>query len=121
MTNSNHKMKRKKITIKINSTYKFLQVTNGIFGLTPKELSVLAAFIDVGAISGDKNLCSVSNKKLVADKVGIKDYNTLGNYIKKFKDKKVFIKEGSNYNVNSFLDTDTNIIEIEFRRTETSS
>ena len=95
-------MKKKKITVNINSTYKFLQVWNGIFDLTNKELEILAAFIDT--------------KKLVAEIVGIKDHNTLNNYIKKFKDKKVFKKEGSNYILNNLLDTDTNIIEIEFRR-----
>ena len=95
-------MKKKKITVNINSTYKFLQVWNGIFDLTNKELEILAAFI--------------GNKKLVAEIVGIKDHNTLNNYIKKFKDKKVFKKEGSNYILNNLLDTDTNIIEIEFRR-----
>ena len=31
-------MKRKGITVSINSTYKFLQVWNGIFDLTNKEL-----------------------------------------------------------------------------------
>jgi len=109
-------MKKKKITVSINSTYKFLQVWNGIFDLTNKELEILSAFIDTNAITGDENLCSVSNKKLVAGAVGIKDHNTLNNYIKKFKDKGVFIKEGNNYTTNSLLDTDTNIIEIEFRR-----
>ena len=99
-------MKKKKITVNINSTYKFLQVWNGIFNLTNKELEILSAFIDTNAITGDENLCSVS----------IKDHNTLNNYIKKFKDKGVFIKEGNNYTTNSLLDTDTNIIEIEFRR-----
>ena len=109
-------MKKKKITVNINSTYKFLQVWNGIFDLTNKELEILAAFIDTGLATKNKNLCSITNKKLVAKTIGIKDHNTLNNYIKKFKDKGVFIKEGNNYTTNSLLDTDTNIIEIEFRR-----
>tara|TARA_R110000803_G_scaffold57812_3_gene115907 strand:+ start:1282 stop:1614 length:333 start_codon:yes stop_codon:yes gene_type:complete len=109
-------MKKKKITVNINSTYKFLQVWNGIFDLTNKELEILAAFIDTGLATKNKNLCSITNKKLVAKTIGIKDHNTLNNYIKKFKDKGVFKKEGSNYTSNSLLDTDTNIIEIEFRR-----
>tara|TARA_R110000764_G_scaffold37433_2_gene83314 strand:- start:688 stop:1020 length:333 start_codon:yes stop_codon:yes gene_type:complete len=109
-------MKKKKITVNINSTYKFLQIWNGIFDLTNKELEILAAFIDTNAKTNNKSLCSIGNKKLVAEIVKIKDHNTLNNYIKKFKDKKVFKKEGSNYILNNLLDTDTNIIEIEFRR-----
>jgi hypothetical protein len=109
-------MKKRKLTVTIDSTFKFLQVWNGIFDLTNKELQVLASFIDTGAADGGMNLCSVSNKKIVAKKVGIKDYNTLNNYIKKFKDKKVILKEGNNYKVNSFLDMNTKTFEIEFKR-----
>ena len=109
-------MKKKKITVNINSTYKFLQVWNGIFDLTNKDCLMYSSFIDTGLATKNKNLCSITNKKLVAKTIGIKDHNTLNNYIKKFKDKGVFKKEGSNYTSNSLLDTDTNIIEIEFRR-----
>tara|TARA_Y100001963_G_C6637954_1_gene379498 strand:+ start:79 stop:411 length:333 start_codon:yes stop_codon:yes gene_type:complete len=109
-------MKRKGITVSINSTYKFLQVWNGIFDLTNKELQILSAFIDTGNVTEERNLCAMRNKKLVAATVGIKDPNTLNNYIKKFKDKKVFIKKGNNYSVNSLLDIDTDVIEIKFKR-----
>tara|TARA_R110000824_G_scaffold70666_2_gene181129 strand:- start:6283 stop:6615 length:333 start_codon:yes stop_codon:yes gene_type:complete len=109
-------MKIKKITVSINTTYKFLQVWNGIFNLTNKELEILAAFVDTGKITEAKNLCSMDNKKLVAAAVGIKDPNTLNNYIKRFKDKGVFKKEGNNYTINNILDTDTDAIEIKFNR-----
>ena len=109
-------MKRKVITVNINSTYKFLQIWNGIFDLTNKELQVLSAFIDTGLITEEKNLCAMSNKKLVAAAVGIKDPNTLNNYIKKFKDKGVFIKKGNNYSINNLLDVETDVIEIGLRR-----
>ena len=58
-------MKRKVITVNINSTYKFLQIWNGIFDLTNKELQILSAFIDTGFVTEEKNLCAMSNKKLV--------------------------------------------------------
>lgn len=109
-------MKTKKITVNVNTTYKFLQVWNGIFNLTNKELEILSTFVDTGKVTETKNLCSMKNKKLVAAAVGIKDPNTLNNYIKRFKDKGVFKKEGNNYTVNTLLETDTDTIEIRFTR-----
>ena len=52
-------MKKKKITVNINSTYKYLQLWNGIFKLTDKELTILSAFIDVNIATKDANICSV--------------------------------------------------------------
>jgi hypothetical protein len=71
-------MKKKKIKVNINTTYKYVQ--------------------------------------LVADIVGIKDHNTLNNYVKSFKDKGVILKKGNTYKLNSFLEPDTNIVEIEINR-----
>ena len=96
-------MINKKITINIDSTLKYLQLWNGIFNLTDKEMEILAAFIDIQTITSEENLCSVKNKREVARIVGIKDYNTLNNYIKRFKDKKVMQKSDGNYNLNTFL------------------
>ena len=69
-------MKKKRITVNINSTYKYLQLWNGIFNLTEKELKILSTFIDVNNITEEVNLCSVRNKKEVSRMVGIKDYHT---------------------------------------------
>ena len=85
-------MKKKKITVNIDNTYKYIQLWNGIFNLTDKELTIISAFIDVNNITDEVNLCSVKNKKEVSRIVGIKDYNTLNNYIKRFKDKSVILK-----------------------------
>ena len=103
---------KKKLTIKINSTYKYLQVWNGIFNLTNKELEVLSTFIDVQDISKEDNISSMSNKKEVAEKLLIKDPNTLNNYIKKFKDKGVLRVKDNNYTLNNLLDPNTNTVEI---------
>ena len=73
-------MKKRRITVKINSTIKFIQLWNGIFNLTSKEIEILAQFIDVNSIKGNDNVCSVDNKKDVAALVGIADYNTLSLY-----------------------------------------
>ena len=105
-------MKKKKITVNIDSTYKYIQLWNGIFNLTDKELSILSSFIDVNNITEEVNLCSVSNKKKVSSMVGIKDYNTLNNYVKSFKDKGVMLKKDNIYTLNPFLNPDTDTVEI---------
>ena len=109
-------MKKRKITVNIDSTYKYLQLWNGIFNLTDKELSILASFIDTNIIKEDNNICSVSNKKSVAKIMKIKDYNTLNNYVKKFKDKGALIFSNNVYKLNPFLDPNTNVVEITINR-----
>tara|TARA_R110000744_G_scaffold73791_4_gene147587 strand:+ start:1543 stop:1875 length:333 start_codon:yes stop_codon:yes gene_type:complete len=105
-------MKKKKITVNINSTYKYIQLWNGIFKLTDKELTILSSFIDVNNITEEVNLCSIENKKKVSSIVGIKDYNTLNNYVKSFKDKGVMIKKNNTYTLNPFLHPNTDVVEI---------
>ena len=103
---------KKKLTIKISSTYKYLQVWNGIFNLTNKELEVLSVLIDIQDISKEDNISSMYNKKEVAEKLLIKDPNTLNNYIKKFKDKGVLKVKDNNYTLNNLLDPNTDTVEI---------
>ena len=94
---------KRKITVTMDSTYKYVQLWNSIFNLTEKGLQILSAFIDVQIITEEDNFCSVKNKKEVARIVGIKDYNTLNNYIKRFKDKGVVSKKDNNYKLNNLL------------------
>jgi len=109
-------MKKRKITVNINTTYKYIQLWNGIFNLTDKELSILSAFIDINIDTKDLNMCSVSNKKSVATIVGIENYNTLNNYIKKFKDKGAMILKSGAYKLNPFLNPNTDVVEITINR-----
>tara|TARA_R110002020_G_scaffold345259_1_gene559275 strand:+ start:716 stop:1051 length:336 start_codon:yes stop_codon:yes gene_type:complete len=111
-------MKTKKITVNIDSTYKYVQLWNGIFNLTDKELAILTSFIDVDVILENVNFCSVENKKAVAQMVGIKDYNTLNNYIKKFKDKGAILKNDTIYKLNPFLKPDGETIQVTITRDE---
>ena len=99
---------KKKITVNIDSTYKYLQLWNGIFNLTNTELTILATFIDVDGLMEHENFCCMDIKKTVARVIGIKDPNTLNNYIKKFKDKGVISKKGSNYVLNKLLEPSEN-------------
>ena len=109
-------MKIKTIRVNIDSTYKYIQLWNGIFNLTDKELTILASFIDVNDITEEVNLCSVKNKKAVSDIIGLKDYNTLNNYIKRFKDKGVILKYDNIYKINPFLYPDADKVEISIER-----
>ena len=104
--------KKRKITVNIDTTYKYIQLWNGIFNLTEKGMQILSAFIDVQVITNEDNFCSVRNKKEVARIVGIKDYNTLNNYIKRFKDKGVVSKKDNNYKLNNLLNPNTSAVEI---------
>jgi len=103
------------LTIKVNSTYKYLQIWNGIYNLTEKELKILALFIDINKELKAANLCTPKSKKLVAKKVGFTDYNTLNNYIKKFKDKGVLLKQKRNYRLNKLLNINTTSVRINLR------
>ena len=88
------------IKINTNTTFKYLQVFNGILELTQKELLILAEFIDVGDTT---DLCTIETKKQVAANVGLEDFNTLNNYIKRLKDKGALVSRGSKYSPMPYL------------------
>lgn len=90
----------RKFNIKPDTTVKFLQVFNGILELTDTELKVLAEFIDS---SETVNLCSPVNKKKISEKLGIKDHNTLNNYVKRLKDKGAIIQTKNGYELAPLL------------------
>lgn len=102
-----------KIKIKANSIYKRLQIWNGIFNLTKKELEVISAFIKVNTTANDVNLCSKSNKDKVAKILNFEDPNTLNNYVKRLKDKKALTFKNNNYIVNKLLNPNVKQITIE--------
>jgi hypothetical protein len=109
-------MIKRKITVNINSTLKYIQLWNGIFNLTDKEMQILSTFIDVQIVTEEMNLCSVLNKKKVSKIVGIWDYNTLNNYIKKFKDKGAILKQNGYYKLNPFLNPETDSVNVTIQR-----
>lgn len=101
-----------KITINVNSTYKYLQFWNGIFNLTVTELKVLSALVDTAVILGEVSICSAKVKKEAAKVIGQADFNTLNNYVKKMKDKGAIKKDGKNYKLNRLLDLSTKKVEV---------
>jgi hypothetical protein len=101
-----------KVTIKANSIFKRLQIWNGIFNLTNKELEVVSAFIKVNMTSKRKNLCSKKNKDEVAKLLNFDDPNDLNNYIKKLKDKGALLFSKGSYRVNKLLNPNISHIEV---------
>lgn len=92
----------KNINIAVKTTYQFLQVFNGILELTDRELQVLSNFVDTGEAV---NLCAPATKKKVAASLGIKDPNTLNNYVKRLKDKGAIQKTDSGYRLSGLLNS----------------
>jgi hypothetical protein len=91
------------IKITLNSPFQYIQFWNGVFNLTKTELQVLSLLITVNESNEFKNLCNLENKKAVAVAMGIKDHNTLNNYIKRLKDKEALLIKDKNYIVNKLL------------------
>tara|TARA_B100000963_G_scaffold158690_1_gene138081 strand:- start:2124 stop:2435 length:312 start_codon:yes stop_codon:yes gene_type:complete len=97
------------IKIKADSTFRFLQVFNGILELTDKELLVLSKFVD----NQEDGFCSAASKRKVAEEIGILDPNTLNNYVKRLKDKGAIVKGKSGYKLSQLLKPDAKVtIEI---------
>lgn len=105
-----------KIKIKADTTIKQISIWNGIFDLTKKELEVLSNLIDAEELLQTDNIADIENKKIAAVNMGISDYNTLNNYIKKFKDKKVISKSDNNYKLNSFLNPETDSVTVNIKK-----
>jgi len=78
--------------------------------MTPKELDILVLFLDCA--EDYNNLCTLDNKKCVAEALGFKDKNTLNNYIKKLKEKNVFIAKKGVYILNKLLNPNNGDVQV---------
>ena len=95
-----------KLTLKLETTAKYISFWNSIFKLTSKELSILLDFIAVSSTSG---LCTLEAKKAVAANRNIEDYNTLNNYVKKLKDKNAIVLKNGRYKLHKILANEKNV------------
>lgn len=95
----------KVIEIPIKNTLQYLQIFNGMFKLTDKELLILTKFIDKHKELSKTgvDVFSAPVKKLIADDLGIEDFNTLNIYVKAFKDKHVIRKTSKGYQFNKLV------------------
>ena len=105
----------RKININADTTFKYLQVFNGILELTDKELDILSRLVDAGS---SDNICSVDSKKKVASDLGVEDYNTLNNYVKRLKDKGAIVKHKKGYILSPLLKpSNKTVIQINYDET----
>ena len=104
----------KLITVKADTTLKYLQIWNGIFNLTDMELEVLSRLLDQQI--ENPNLCNVDSKRNVASELNIDDYRTLNNYVKRLKDKGAIIYDSNKYKINSLLNPTNDDIKISIKR-----
>lgn len=100
----------KKITIKADTTLKYLQLWNGIFNLTDMEIQVLSILIDKAESLDD--ICNASLKKSAAKVLKIDDYRTLNNYVKRLKDKGAINLKNKIYKLNTLLNPKLNEVYI---------
>lgn len=103
------------VPINLDGTRDYLTLLNGILKLTPVELDVLAAFLEYDPI-----VCvSKRARKVVAEKLGMKNVAVLNNYVKALKDKGVIRKDA--YGMYKYLDIvspKTSLESIEFILTD---
>lgn len=88
-------------------TEKYLRIFNGVFNLTPRELQILAAFIDVyksiHAAGLADNVFDTIVKKQVAKLLEFDDFNTLNPYIQSLRRKNAIVKMDKGHTVHPFL------------------
>jgi len=89
----------------------YLTLLNGILKLTPVELDVLAAFVDY-----DPFICaSKASRKVVVEKLGMKNVAVLNNYVKALKDKGIIFKDRyNNYKYIDIVSPKSTLDSIEF-------
>lgn len=93
----------------------YLSLLNGILKLTTVELDVLAAFLEV-----DQFVCATkTSRKIVTEKLGMKNVAVLNNYVKALKDKGVIYKDQfGNYKYIDVVSPRMELDSIEFTITD---
>lgn len=96
---------KKQIKINVNSTRQYLQIFNGMFKLTDRELTILAKFLDKYHALNEQGIdpFSATVKKAIAKELDISDFNTLNIYIKSLKDKKAIRPHKGSYQFNKLV------------------
>jgi predicted transcriptional regulator len=77
------------VPVTLSGTRDYLTLLNGILKLTPVELDVLAAFLEFDPFS----CATKTSRKVVAEKLGMKNVAVLNNYVKALKDKGIIHKD----------------------------
>jgi len=99
--------KKKVLRVPAKTHLQYLQLFNGLFELTTRELEVLAAFVTLHLhlkkTGVQVNAFSADLKKRAAQELGYDDFNHLNVYIKRLHDKKAIKKVPGGYLINPLL------------------
>lgn len=90
-------MRSRKIDLQITSVFQYLKVLNGFLELTDTDRLILATLIEVHLERPNDPAITSTQKKEAARRLGRKNFNSLNNYIKKFKDMKIIEKQVEGY------------------------
>lgn len=112
--------KRKVLNVPAKTTLQYLQLFNGLFELTTKEMEVLAVFVmlhlhlkKTGVLA---NAFSPDMKKKVGEILEFDNWNHLNVYVKQLRNKRAIRKIPGGYEIHPFLIPDGEK-EIVFRLT----
>jgi len=98
-------MKQIKVPIKELSDY--IELWNGIFGLTDSEIRILTEFLraklTIDNSDVDINPFSTESKKQVAESLGRDDFSTLNTYIMRLKKKGAIKQTNDGYEIHRIL------------------
>lgn len=104
-------MAKVKVPVTLSGKRDYLVLLNGILKLTSVELDVLAAFLEF-----DPFVCATKTaRKVVAEKLGMKNVAVLNNYVKALKDKGIIRKDTfGNYKYLDIVSPKSQLESIEF-------
>lgn len=109
----------KQITVPINSLRHYIELFNGLFGLTDSEIEVLTEFLRVKLslekAERDDNPFSTEMKKRVADLLDRDDFNSLNTYIMRIKNKGAIKPTENGYEINRILVPDGSSNEVKIK------
>lgn len=99
--------KRKTVKIPISSVSDYVTIFSGLFGLTEKEIEVLAYFIRaklrLEEVKMEIDPFSTNIRKRVAEKMGYDKTYTINSHVRNLSKKKAIKKSESGYKINPIL------------------
>lgn len=111
--------RQKLIHTPIASVRGYVGLLNGLFGMTPTELDVLAQFVElhIQLVHGgfQTNAFSTDGRRIVAKRLGRKSHNFLGSYVQYLKEKKAIYAIPGGYQIDPRLIPEKGVDEIVFR------
>ena len=106
-------METKKLKVQINNTFDYVELFNGIFRLTTREIEVISAFVDIH-LNRQGYVFNAANRKEVANRCNINSPYGVNQYIKNLKNKGAIVSEDVSYKIHKVLIPNENEKKVEF-------